>query len=582
MSIKNVPVRGTRRGRWALALVAAVLVPMACGGDDDDDAVAPSTEPAATSAPAPGTGAPEPTSPGGTEPEQPGTSPTAAPEPTSPESTTPPGGEEEGPARRQGGSITYARQTEPRNFDAAKMQVGPIAGIVAQTLYDQLFYEGPDGQPTPGLALSLDIDDELRVYTIELRPDVVFSDGTPFNADAVIAHWTRMQDPATASPGYPDAIGIESMEAVDDLTVRATLAQPDATFRVPLMIGNLTYIPSPTAVAAAGANYGTSPETTVGAGPFLLKEVVFSDHQTYVRNPDYWDAPKPYLDEMTFKTFLDAQPRFNTFQSGGANLIELLTAVEPMIELEENYTNISPTLGGGYGFAFRTDDGPTADPRVRLAMAYAVDIEAVNARATPGAQVVTTLYPESAPWFTDLPLPYNDPARAQELLDEYLAETGQSSITVDIVHAETSADFMQALQQEWQKLDGLTVNVTIETNVQTGSRIATRDYPNGLVSALQATPRQMRNVLTTGSSTNLSFLSDPEMDAALAAANASLDPDVVREQMRIAAERFNATLPYFLFNRLAWFTYLTDELTGVQGMPSAPVVWKTQELGFVE
>jgi peptide/nickel transport system substrate-binding protein len=484
---------------------------------------------------------------------------------------------------QQGGSVIYARQTEPRNFDPAKMQVGPIAGIVAQTLYDQLFYQGEDGEPEPGLATSLEADDANKVFTIKLREDVTFSDGTPFDADAVIAHWTRMKDPATASPGILDASEIQTMEAVDPLTLEVTLVAPDATFSEPLMVGNMTYIPSPTAVQSAGASYGTSPETTVGAGPFLLKEVVFSDHQTYARNPDYWDAPKPYLDEMTFKTFLDGQARFNTFVSGGADLIENLTAGQSNIELDRDYTNVSPLpLGGGYGFAFRTDTGPTADPRVRQAMAYAVDIDSVLERANPGSTVAHTLYDEDAGWYTDLDLPYNDPEKAQELLDDYLADTGQSEVTVDIIHAETSAPFMEALQQEWQKFDGLTVNVTIETNVQTASRIASRDYPGGLVSAVGGTPRALKNQLTSGARTNVSFLSDPEMDAALKAASETTDPDTVNEAMTTVAERFNAMLPYFIFNRLNSATWLTDELGGVHGMALAPVVWKTQELGFVQ
>ncbi|MET0420836.1 MAG: ABC transporter substrate-binding protein [Acidimicrobiia bacterium] len=480
-----------------------------------------------------------------------------------------------------GGSVTYVRQTEPRNYDAAKMQVGPIAGISAQALYDQLFYEDDSGNPTPGLATSLKVAQNNTIYTIKLRKGVTFTDGTPFDANAVIAHWTRIKDPAVASPGLSDAQEISSMRAVDAQTVEATLAAPDATWRVPLMTGNLTYVPSPAAVAKFGATYGTSPQTTVGAGPYKLQELVFADHQTYVKNTNYWDAPKPYLDSMTFKVVPDLQTRYNTFVSGGGDLIDNLNPGATNVELNKNYHNISPPVaGGGYGVSLNTTKAPTDDPDVRLALAYAINRDALVQRAAVGTIPATTLYDKTVPWYSNLPIPNNNLKKAQSLIDGYLKRTKTDTVTVDIAASEAAAVIMQSAQQDWSKVKGLTVNVTIESLTQNAARIGRRDYPNGLSGGCGGcgTPRGILRGLNSASSTNIPFLNDPQMDAATQTANETANPEQVKAAMTNAAQRFNATMPVLLFYRLSSAVWTQENIKGVAGMPDAVVVFKTQDL----
>jgi peptide/nickel transport system substrate-binding protein len=408
---------------------------------------------------------------------------------------------------------------------------------------------------------------------------VTFSDGTPFDAAAVMAHWTRMQDPATASPGRADAAEIASMQAPDTSTVKVTLAAPDATWRIPLATANLSWIPSPTAVAKFGATFGTTPESTVGAGPFLLKELVFSDHQTYVRNPNYWDKPKPYLDSMTFKTFFDPQTRYNTFVSGGADAIENISAAQTNVDLDKSYASIStPPLGGGYGFAFNMKTGPTADVDVRQAMMYAVDMKAVLTRAAPGQLFAPSLFDRDAPWFANIPLPYDNLKKAQQHLDAYLQRTGQQSTTVDIVMPTDFATIMDALKQEWAKLKGLNVNVAIETAVQTASRIARRDYPGGLVQSIAGTPRAALNQFLSGAPANTAFLSDPAMDAAVKKANETTNPAQVKAAMNTVAERYNALLPYMMIARLNSSVWVKPYVKDAKTDPVAVTLWRSQDM----
>ncbi|MET0888410.1 MAG: ABC transporter substrate-binding protein [Mycetocola sp.] len=390
-----------------------------------------------------------------------------------------------------GGSITYVRQTEPRNYDAAKMQVGPIAGISAQALYDQLFYEDDSGNPTPGLATSLKVAQNNTIYTIKLRKGVTFTDGTPFDANAVIAHWTRM------------------------------------------------------------------------------------------KNTNYWDAPKPYLDSMTFKVVPDLQTRYNTFASGGGDLIDNLNPGATNVELNKSYHNISPPVaGGGYGVSLNTTKAPTDDPDVRLALAYAINRDALVQRAAVGTIPATTLYDKTVPWYSNLPIPNNNLKKAQSLIDGYLKRTKTDTVTVDIAASEAAAVIMQSAQQDWSKVKGLTVNVTIESLTQNAARIGRRDYPNGLSGGCGGcgTPRGILRGLNSASSTNIPFLNDPQMDAATQTANETANPEQVKAAMTNAAQRFNATMPVLLFYRLSSAVWTQENIKGVAGMPDAVVVFKTQDL----
>ena len=148
----------------------------------------------------------------------------------------------------------------------------------------------------PLLAESLEPNDDFTVWTLTLRDGIVFSDGSPYDAAAVMDYWTRIGDPANASPAVSTAGTIASMEVVDPLTLEVTLVGPDAHFDKSIERHAFNWVPSSEAVAA-GHDFTNDP---VGAGPFLLEEWVRDDHMSLVPNPDWIGSDGPYLDRYTF------------------------------------------------------------------------------------------------------------------------------------------------------------------------------------------------------------------------------------------------------------------------------------------
>src|SRR5262249_8310691 len=151
---------------------------------------------------------------------------------------------------------------------------------------------------------SLESSPDASVWTIKLRPGLQFSDGTPLDAAAVVTNWDRHKVPALASACSSTVGAMGTYVARDATTVVVTLPAPRVSFPTQLA-GCLAFIESPAAIAKFGVNYGTSPETTVGAGPFILKEWIRGSSMTFVRNPSYWDKPRPYLDTIVWKAVVD-------------------------------------------------------------------------------------------------------------------------------------------------------------------------------------------------------------------------------------------------------------------------------------
>src|SRR5207302_1414577 len=148
------------------------------------------------------------------------------------------------------------------------------------------------GNVKPGLASSWTTPDP-STYVFQLRPGVKFHDGTELTAEAVKFNLERILDPATRSLNRSQLLGIKAIEVVDGTTIKISLAAPEAPLLAALADAP-GMISSPTAIQKWGPEYGLHP---VGTGPFVFVEQVKGAQVKVRRNPDYWEAGKPYLDE---------------------------------------------------------------------------------------------------------------------------------------------------------------------------------------------------------------------------------------------------------------------------------------------
>ena len=374
--------RHGRASRLAVGLTAVVLAltAAACGDDDDDDSSSGTSTPAAATAAPEATTAPAGTESDTTSAPDEGTSETTA----ATEETEPEGAE----SANEGGDITWMVFIAMASLDPKLNDVGGTCCDAGQIygLYDSLIRVDTEGNITPRLATSVTSDPTFKTWTIELRPDVTFTDGTPFDAEAVKVNMERHKDPAVASRCILQAMEIATVTVDSPTELTVDLTESNSQFPIRLQ-GCLGLIASPTALEQYGAEYGSTADKAVGAGPFTVESFSPNVDSVLVRNPDFWDAPRPYLDRIHIvSAAANAQTAADALQTGQAQLATFMGAPGPPLKAVEDagYDSIESKFFGGQGFGFNTAKPPLDDPRVRRALTIAIDPAALNEQVFAG------------------------------------------------------------------------------------------------------------------------------------------------------------------------------------------------------
>ncbi|WP_423462033.1 ABC transporter substrate-binding protein [Promicromonospora sp. MS192] len=284
-----------------------------------------------------------------------------------------------------GGTLTYASgDAEPSCLDPHVGGNYPQALIATQYL-ESLVSLDEDGEVIPWLATEWSESDDGMAWEFRLRDDVTFTDGTPFDAEAVAANIAHVQDPATASStGYLALAKIEEVVPVEEHLVRLELSAPDSA-----LLESLSQVwvamESPKALERSQEENCAAP---VGTGPFVVDQWERQESVTLVRNEDYVSPPAdvevpegtglPYLDSIVWRFIPDSASRYAALQSGEVQVIDnaqpdtiVSAADDPAIEELD-----APRPGASNRIELNSGKAPFDDERVREAFIRSVDVEA--------------------------------------------------------------------------------------------------------------------------------------------------------------------------------------------------------------
>jgi peptide/nickel transport system substrate-binding protein len=253
-------------------------------------------------------------------------------------------------------------------------------------IYDTLVDLDASVKLQPSLATSWKQVDPTT-WRFTLRSGVKFTDGTPFDADAVVFNVERALNPK--DPGRVVSSGgpIAGAKKVDAQTVDILTKGPDPSTLYGLSLKVVYGMCSPTAVQKYGKDYGQHP---VGTGPFMLESWQANSQVTLVRNPGYW-GNAPTLDKLVFKVIPDAGDRLLAFQNKEIDVLLEPTPSQMLTLTKLPGVQIAKTPGIGISYlAYNLKYPPFDDVRVRLALQHAIDRKTICSTVLGGLAVPAT------------------------------------------------------------------------------------------------------------------------------------------------------------------------------------------------
>lgn len=332
-----------------------------------------------------------------------------------------------------------------------------------------------EGEVNGWLAESFDVDPDNLTVTIKLKEGIQFSDGTDFNADAVIWNFDKMveggKDPELGSP--------TSYEKTNEQTIVVHYEKWANDW--PTVLSEV-YIYSPEAFEKNGEDWAAI--NAVGTGPFVMKEYVQKDHITYEKNDNYWIEGKPYLDELKIVYMTDVTAQQAAFMNGEVDIISTRDAT--LIQtLEgsgfENIANEAPDLGDikYIMYASGDKDSPFHEVKVRQAVTHTIDWEGYVKSLTSDLGIPITQFGVPGAWSYDesVEFPEFNVDKAKSLLKEAGYEDGFDTTITTRAYTNDIA----VLLQESLKEIGISANIKIVEESDFNAEKKEGTYGGGII-----------------------------------------------------------------------------------------------------
>jgi ABC-type transport system substrate-binding protein len=333
--------------------------------------------------------------------------------------------EDVGPPQ-SGGVLAFGLTAETDGYEPSSSRWAASGYIVAFSIFDPLTAYSADLDVEPYLAKSMEHNDDFTEWRIGVRPGVTFHDGTEVDAAAIADALTA--DKASPLAGTVFEFANTFVPSPDGTEVVVEMNKPWSTFPQVLT--------AQTGVIRA-PSMATDPEAArnpVGSGPFIFESWEQGNELKVKKNPNYWRAGLPYLDNIEFKVISDVQARGSTFETGGVDIFEtsdpqqIIQYTEAAKEDEEVQIFTSQLAEGTKTLmALNLAAPPFDDPLARQAVAYGIDTASLSEGAFSGIfPPVDGPFSKNSPFYVpDHGYPEFDTAKAKELNDEYQEKHGE-------------------------------------------------------------------------------------------------------------------------------------------------------------
>ena len=459
------------------------------------------------------------------------------------------GSDASGSAQAGTSDLNVMLETPVESLDPQQATDGTSFEVIADYT-DGLMQMDADGKSVPAIAESYDVSTDGLTYTFHLRKDAKWSNGDPVTAADFVFGWQRAVDPSVASEyaymlsdigqvknaaeitaGKKDKAEL-GVKAVDDTTLEVDLVAPVSYF-ASLMYFPTFYPVNQKFFETCADTYGTSPETTLSDGAFVLDSYEPAATQFHLtKNADYYDAQRVKLAGLNYQVIQDSQQALMSYQTGTLDMT--LVNGEQVDQVKDDPA--FKAVGAGYLWYVSPNIAKVpelANQNIRMALTMAID------RASIATGV---LKDGSTPTFTAVPPQFAtgpdgsdfsadqtkfadvcafDAAKAADYWKKGLQELGKTSISLDMtVDADDAPQKVaQVLKEEWeQELPGLTVNLVIEPKKQRVQDLQDGNFQLGLTrwGPDYADPMTYLGMWVTNNSNNYGLWSNKNFDDMIA------------------------------------------------------------------
>ncbi|OUD10035.1 oligopeptide ABC transporter substrate-binding protein OppA [Marivivens niveibacter] len=378
-------------------------------------------------------------------------------------------------------TFTYATIDDSPSFDPGLVE--DVEGsAVTRDLFEGLMMQDREGNVIPAVATGYEVSEDKLTYTFTLRPEAMWSDGTPVTANDFVFAWQRAANPETASPyawfielmsieGASEIIAGEAdpstlgVSAPDDHTLVVTLTNPLPYF--PQMVTHTTTFPVPQHVVEAHGDQWMRPENFVGNGAYVMTEYNPQEKLVRTKSDTYWDAENVIIETVNRVIINDENQALNRWIAGEIDKTETVPAGQ-FSSLSEEYPGevySVPELCSYYYNVNVRDDAPewAKDVRVRQALSLAIDRDIITEFVLGAGQTPAyTFTPGATAGFDvpEVPAAAMTQAERNEAAMALMAEAGYGAdnpLSVEILYntSEAHKSVAIAISQMWKQTLGI-------------------------------------------------------------------------------------------------------------------------------
>lgn len=373
-------------------------------------------------------------------------------------------------APKSGGSIValvasesagnWASGLDPATNATARLNLSIMNAIFGGLFQLTADSDGSNPRIVGVLASGYEIADDGRKLIIHLRPDLLFSDGSPLDAEALRFNIERnLSVPCSCSPIRWPWADQDPVTVVDDDTVSLNFSRPYSAAIHSIPAVNINWPISPTAITIGGEDLAKS--HPVGAGPFRIVKNQHNFRLELEKNPNYWQLGRPYLDQLIFQSIASEQAAYLSLLSGDAHVAEGITSTAIIKQALSN-TKINVTqqpATAPYVIQLNTKTAPFNDERARRAIYLATDVETIRSGLFDNWYPISQSFTGPGGLFHHGRVP-GYPEYDLESARELVLELGGLKVRLGTIRSFVAEQVVTALQTQWRDAG---IDTTIET-----------------------------------------------------------------------------------------------------------------------